>query len=64
MLFGEDYVFRAGTIGTVAEKTAYGYVRGYTNDNNLTFVEQKLTDLCKDVQVLSEQQGNIQVELS
>ncbi|SIT67298.1 PolC-type DNA polymerase III [Edaphobacillus lindanitolerans] len=35
-LFGEDYVYRAGTIGTVAEKTAYGYVRGYMNDNGLT----------------------------
>ncbi len=34
-LFGEDYVYRAGTIGTVAEKTAYGYVRGYMNDNDL-----------------------------
>ncbi|KXH80016.1 PolC-type DNA polymerase III [Sporosarcina sp. HYO08] len=36
-LFGEEYVYRAGTIGTVAEKTAYGYVRGYMNDNNLHF---------------------------
>ncbi|MGL5506729.1 MAG: PolC-type DNA polymerase III, partial [Paraclostridium sp.] len=34
-LFGEGYVYRAGTIGTVAEKTAFGYARKYIDENSI-----------------------------
>ena len=35
VLFGVDNVYRAGTIGTVAEKTAFGFVRGYFEDKGI-----------------------------
>ena len=34
-VMGYDNAFRAGTLSTVAEKTAYGYVLGYCEDNHI-----------------------------
>ena len=45
VLFGEDYVYRAGTISTVADKTAFGYVKGYERDLGLEFRQAEIERL-------------------
>ncbi len=44
-LFGKGYVFRAGTIGTLQEKTAYGLVLKYMEDKNLVLSDAEKTRL-------------------
>ena len=46
-LFGEDYVFRAGTIGTIADRTAFGYVKGYERDHQLNYRSAEVDRLSK-----------------
>ncbi|MGN0481809.1 MAG: PolC-type DNA polymerase III, partial [Lachnospiraceae bacterium] len=36
VIFGKGQTFKAGTVGTVAEKTAFGYVKGYFEDRQIT----------------------------
>ena len=36
-VFGYDYAFRGGTVGTIADKNAFGYVKGYCERHNKNF---------------------------
>ena len=41
-IFGESFVYRAGTIGTVAERTAFGYVAGYCEEKGISDMRQAM----------------------
>lgn len=47
VLFGVDNVYRAGTIGTVAEKTAFGFVRGYAEQKGIILNNTEIERLAK-----------------
>lgn len=46
-IFGSEYAFRAGTVGTVADKTAYGFVKGYERDFGKFYRDAEVDRLAK-----------------
>jgi len=45
--FGRDYVFRAGTISTIADRTAYGFVKNYLQEKD---IDKRNTEINRLVQ--------------
>ena len=49
-LFGSENVFKAGTISTVAEKTAFGFAKAYAEKKGITLSNAELNRLAKKVE--------------
>ena len=49
-LFGAENVFKAGTISTIAEKTAFGFAKAYAEKMNITLSQAELSRLAAMVE--------------
>ena len=47
VIFGKGTTFKAGTIGTIAEKTAFGYVKKYFEERNTQANKAEITRISK-----------------
>ena len=55
--FGSQYVFRAGTVGTIAEKTAFGDVKRYAENNEQKWSKAEIARLAKEVTGVKKSSG-------
>lgn len=56
-IFGVDRAFRAGTIGTIAEKKAFGYVKGYFERKKIVARSTEIARLAKEVEGVKQSTG-------
>ena len=62
-LFGEGHVFRAGTIGTLADKTAWGYINKYLDEKKISIpraqIDYMVTQMVGIKRTTSQHPGGI-----
>ncbi len=56
-LFGEENVFRAGTLGTLADKTCFGYVAKYLEGKNLKLGVSEVNHLISTIEGIKRTTG-------
>ncbi|MBR0119568.1 MAG: PolC-type DNA polymerase III, partial [Eubacterium sp.] len=57
VIFGDGQTYRAGTVGTVAEKTAFGYVYNFFKDKNIHKRQEELERLSAGVEGVKNSTG-------
>lgn len=57
VLFGEHNVYRAGTVSTIAEKTAYGFVKAYMEEKGITMRRPEIERLAGGITKIKRTSG-------
>ena len=57
VIFGEGQTYRAGTVGTIAEKTAFGYVKNYFKDRQINIRDEEVERLKDGVEGVKNSTG-------